>query len=44
VVLGAAILLLAVADDFLALARGGKPAYRRAEDAHRQAPDLGGTT
>jgi len=44
VVLGAAILLVAVADDFLTLVRGGKPAYRLAEDAHKQAPDLGGTT
>lgn len=44
VVLGAAILLVAVADDFLTLARGGKPAYRLAEESHRQEPDLGGTT
>lgn len=44
IVLGAAILLVAVADDFLALARGGNPAYRRAEESHRQEPDLGGTT
>jgi TRAP-type C4-dicarboxylate transport system permease small subunit len=44
VVLGAAILLVAVADDFLTLARGGKPAYRQAEESHRQQPDLGGTT
>jgi len=44
VVLGAAMLLVAVADDFLVLARGGTPAYRKAEAAHRQEPDLGGTT
>ena len=44
IVLGAAILLVAVADDFVALARGGKPAYRAAEQAHRAQPDLGGTT
>ncbi len=44
IVLGAAILLLAVADDFLTLAWGGKPAYRSAEEAHRAQPDMGGTT
>jgi len=44
IVCGAAILLVAVADDFVALARGGKPAYRAAEEAHRAQPDLGGTT
>lgn len=44
IVLGAAILLIAVADEFVTLARGGKPAYRAAEESHKAQPDLGGTT
>ncbi len=44
IVLGAAILFVAVVDDFVTLARGGMPAYRAAEQAHRAEPDLGGTT
>lgn len=43
-VLGAAILFIAIADDFIVLARGGIPAYRAGEQAHQAAPDLGGTT
>jgi len=44
VVLGAAILFIAITDDFIALARGGTPAYRSGEQAHRAEPDMGGTT
>ncbi len=41
---GAAIFFVAVLDEFIVLARGGVPAYRAAEEAHRSQPDLGGTT
>lgn len=44
VVLGAAILFLAIADDFVTQLRGGQPAYRAGEQAHKAEPDLGGTT
>ena len=37
-VLGAAIFFVAVLDDFIVLARGGTPAYRRAEDTQRAQP------
>jgi TRAP-type C4-dicarboxylate transport system permease small subunit len=37
-VIGAAIFFVAVLDDFIVLARGGTPAYRRAEDAQRAQP------
>jgi TRAP-type C4-dicarboxylate transport system permease small subunit len=43
-VAGAAILFVAVLDDFILLVRGARPAYRTAEQAHRAEPDLGGTT
>jgi TRAP-type C4-dicarboxylate transport system permease small subunit len=37
-VIGAAIFFVAVLDDFIVLARGGTPAYRRAEDTQRAQP------
>ena len=39
-----AVFFVAILDDFVVLARGGSPAYRAAETAHRAEPDLGGTT
>ncbi|HEX5613453.1 MAG TPA: TRAP transporter small permease [Burkholderiales bacterium] len=38
-VAGAFILFVAVLDEFLVLLRGGTPAYRAAEQAHRAHPD-----
>ena len=43
-VIGAAILFVAVLDELIVLARGGRPAYRAAEESHRSQPDLGGKT
>ncbi len=43
-VLGAAIFFVAVLDEFVTLAAGGRPEYLAAEEAHRARPDLGGTT
>jgi TRAP-type C4-dicarboxylate transport system permease small subunit len=40
-VVGAAVFLIAVLDEFVLLMRGRSPAYRRAEDAHRAHPDPG---
>lgn len=37
-VLGALVFFVAVLDEFVVLALGGTPAYRRAEEAHRSAP------
>jgi len=34
-VVGALIFFVALLDEFVVLAAGGTPAYRRAEDAHR---------
>ena len=39
-VLGALILLVAVVDEFVVLARGGKPAYEAAEDERRARKDF----
>jgi TRAP-type C4-dicarboxylate transport system permease small subunit len=39
-VLGALIFFVAVLDEFVVLARGGTPAYRRAEQAHRAGAEL----
>lgn len=38
-VLGALLFFIALADEFIVLATGGTPAYRRAEDAHREHPE-----
>jgi TRAP-type C4-dicarboxylate transport system permease small subunit len=43
-VIGAAIFFVAVLDEFVTLAAGGRPEYLAAEEAHRSRPDLGGTT
>jgi TRAP-type C4-dicarboxylate transport system permease small subunit len=40
-VLGALILLVAMVDEFVVLARGGKPAYEAAEDERRVRKDFG---
>jgi len=42
-VLGVGIFFVAVLDEFVVLVRGGRPAYRASEDAHRAQPDMGGT-
>lgn len=39
-VAGALVFFIAVLDEFLVLAGGGTPAYRRAEDAHRGGTEL----
>jgi TRAP-type C4-dicarboxylate transport system permease small subunit len=39
-VAGAAIFFVAVLDEFIVLAAGGTPAYRRAEDMHRAGTNL----
>jgi TRAP-type C4-dicarboxylate transport system permease small subunit len=39
-VIGALIFFVAVLDEFVVLARGGTPAYRRAEQAHRAGAEL----
>jgi len=39
--LGAAIFFVAVLDEFVVLLRGGRPAYRSAEDEHRAHPEAG---
>ncbi|MGH8720853.1 MAG: TRAP transporter small permease, partial [Burkholderiales bacterium] len=38
-VIGALILFVALLDEFVVLATGGTPAYRRAEEAHRAHPE-----
>jgi len=38
-VAGALVFFIAVLDEFVVLARGGIPAYRRAEEAHRAHPE-----
>lgn len=40
-VLGVLIFFIAVLDEFVVLARGGTPAYRAAEEAHRGGAELG---
>ena len=39
-VLGALLFFIALADEFIVLATGGTPAYRRAEESHRAGADL----
>ena len=38
-VAGALVLFIALLDEFVVLAAGGTPAYRRAEEAHRASPE-----